>query len=145
MITFTTRPTRGPSERSFGDFVQVPSRRNRGRRRPRAHDQQPTAEHARVQRAPVKQAPVKQAPVKQEPVKQEHVKQEPVKQAPVEQAPVKQEPVKQPPGWKPPVQQAPIKKTLPLDAISHIWYNSEIEERLKARGIKLWSDDPDNM
>ena len=130
MITFTTRPTRGPSERSFGDFVQVPSRRNRGRRRPRAHDQQPTAEHARVQRAPVKQEPVKQ---------------EPVKQAPVKQVPVKQAPVKQQPGWKPPVQQAPIKKTLPLDAISHIWYNSEIEERLKARGIKLWSDDPDNM
>ena len=135
MITFTTRPTRGPSERSFGDFVQVPSRRNRGRRRPRAPDQQPTAEHARV----------KQAPVKQEPVKREPAKQAPAKQEPVKQEPAKQEPAKQQPGWKAPVQQAPVKKTLPLDAISHIWYNSEIEDRLKARGIKLWSDDPDNL
>ena len=125
MITFTTRPTRGPSERSFGDFVQVPSRRNRGRRRPRA--------------------PAQQEPSKQEPSKQEPAKQEPAKQEPAKQEPAKQEPAKPAPAKQVPAQLAPVKKTLPLDAIAHIWYNSEIEDRLKARGIKLWSDDPDNL
>ena len=57
--------------------------------------------------------------------------------------PVQTKPVPTKPVQTKPVQTKPV-QTKP-ETLTTLGLNAGIEERLRARGIKLWSDDPDNF